>query len=363
MALIELAERGWLPDWAIRIGIRRLLSRRRLGTPGGGAESHRSYISDFVQQLRQSPLAVSTDKANDQHYEVPAEFFRLVLGPRLKYSCCLFEDGTSTLEDTEERMLDLTCRRAEIADGMDILELGCGWGSLTLWMAERFPACHVTAVSNSHSQREFIESQCRETGLTNVEVLTADICQFQIDRHFDRVISVEMFEHLRNYELLFRRIAGWLRDDGKLFTHIFCHRDTPYLFETEGADNWMGRHFFTGGMMPSAELLLHFQDDLAISERWRVAGNHYARTCEAWLKNLDRHHSQALALFETLVGQADAPIAVQRWRMFFMACAELFRYAGGTEWFVAHYLFDRRSATAKHDSVSVLSQASCGWLS
>ena len=348
MNLMHLAESGCLPDWAIRVGIRRLLAQR-CKQVSSGVDAQRRHLNDFVQRMRQSPLAVCTDQANQQHYEVPAEFFRLVLGPRLKYSCCLYPNAKCSLEVGEEEMLELTCQRAEIANGMDVLELGCGWGSLTLWIAERFPACKVTGISNSNSQREFIESRSRSLGLTNVEVLTTDICEFDTDCKFDRVVSLEMFEHLRNYELLFSRISDWLYDDGKLFVHIFCHRNSPYLFETQGAANWIGRHFFTGGMMPSDDLFLHFQNDLAIQEHWCLNGLHYARTCEAWLKNLDRNRAAATSLFEKLHGRVKAPVFVQRWRMFFMACAELFRYRDGNEWFVSHYLFAnhaRRGSTA-----------------
>ncbi len=332
MNLIELAETGLIPDWLIRLGIRRLLGKR-LTTVSA------AQMCDFVVQLRRSPLAVETDAANRQHYEVPGEFFERVLGPQLKYSACLFSTSGTVLADAEVEMLRETCRRAEIEDGMSVLELGCGWGSLTLWMAEQYPACKVTAVSNSASQREFIERRACERGLTNVRVITADMRDFSTTQRFDRVVSVEMFEHMRNYELLFRRVSNWLNDEGKAFVHVFCHRNTPYLFETEGAANWMGRHFFTGGMMPSEDLFSHFGEHLTIEQRWRVSGLHYWRTCEEWLKNADRNRVEILARFQQDLSPREAKVSFQRWRIFFLACAELFRYRGGEEWFVAHYLF------------------------
>jgi len=339
--LIDLAERSLLPDWLIRLGMRRLLAsrlaeerRREVAQPGGS-------LRQFVQDLRGSPIAVHTDAANVQHYEVPTEFFRRVLGPRLKYSSCYWPRPDTTLPQAEDAMLELFCQRAGIEDGMDVLELGCGWGSLCLWIAEHFPNCRVLAISNSQTQREFIQSRCRELGRNNVEVQTADVADFGTERQFDRVVSVEMFEHVRNYEELLRRIATWLKPDGKLMVHIFCHARFAYPFETEGQANWMGRHFFTGGIMPSDHLLLYFQRDLVLEDHWRLSGTHYAKTLEAWLQSCDCQRSDLLDLFAAALGRQEAGRQLQRWRMFLMACAELFNYGGGDEWFVSHYLFSK----------------------
>ncbi|TWT87675.1 Cyclopropane-fatty-acyl-phospholipid synthase [Pseudobythopirellula maris] len=343
MNLIPLAEAGLLPDAAVRFGIQRMLAKRSRHEASEGES-----VSSLADRLREMPLAVQTDAANRQHYEAPTEFFERVLGPRLKYSCCLFEQERTSLAEAEEAMLRLTCEHAGLASGQRVLELGCGWGSLTLWMAEQFPDSEITAVSNSHSQRRFIEARVQELGLNNLTVITADMVHFDAAGRYDRVVSVEMFEHMRNYELLFQRVAGWLERDGAALVHVFCHAGRPYLFETEGADNWMGRHFFTGGTMPSADLFDCFDDDLAISRRWRVGGLHYWRTCEAWLKNLDHSHDELTALFRRDLSRRDAGVALQRWRMFFLACAELFRYEGGDRWFVEHYLFEpaRNGSTA-----------------
>ena len=341
MNWIPLAELGLTPDAIIRVGIRRLLATRI-------REGYATDLEEFIRQLKESPLAVATDTANQQHYEVPAEFFEAVLGPRLKYSCCLLEDDDTSLAQAEEAMLRLTCARAEIEDGMRVLELGCGWGALTLWIAEHYPSCQITAVSNSNSQRRFIENRANRMGLSNVKVVTADMRDFSTKEGFDRIVSVEMFEHMRNYELLLERVANWMNPDGKAFVHIFCHRSTPYLFETDGAKNWMGRHFFTGGMMPSEDLLEHFDNHLQIESQWRVSGIHYWKTCEEWLKNADRNRQQILARFERDLSPLEAKLNLQRWRMFFMACAELFRYNSGYEWFVGHYLFSHSSRTKRN---------------
>lgn len=343
--LISAMERGLLPDALIRRGIRQLLRVRLAAEGGGDVEARGQRQRDFLEQLRGGPLALAVDAANRQHYELPPEFFVQVLGPRRKYSCCLFPAGNDDLAAAEDAMLRLTCQRAALADGMAILELGCGWGSLTLWMAEHYPHARITALSNSAPQREFIENVCRERGFANVRVITADINEFSSEETFDRIVSVEMFEHMRNYPELLRRIAGWLKDDGRLFVHIFCHRELAYFFETAGADDWMGRYFFTGGIMPSDHLLYYCNQDLRVEEHWRVNGRHYQKTCEHWLRRQDARREQILPILSGVYG-LDAAIWFRRWRVFFMACAELFGFNGGNEWFVSHYLLGKQGRGA-----------------
>ena len=340
--LVGLMEKGLVPDALIRRGIRRLLRKRLQDEDHGCIDVNRERQRTLFADLAQGPLAIETVAANQQHYELPPEFFVQVLGPRRKYSSCLYPIGVTGIAAAEEAMLKLTCQRAGLEDGMDILELGCGWGSLTLWMAEQYPEARITAVSNSAPQREFIQSVCREKGLNNVRVLTADMNMFAIDGQFDRVVSVEMFEHMRNYRVLLSRVAGWLKDDGRLFVHIFCHRELAYLFETGGEDDWMGRYFFTGGIMPSDHLLFYFNQDLVVEDHWRVNGEHYQQTSEDWLKLMDARRELILPIFENLYGE-EADIWFQRWRVFFMACAELFGFNNGNEWFVGHYLLKKNS--------------------
>jgi cyclopropane-fatty-acyl-phospholipid synthase len=320
-------DRGILPDWVIRAGIRRLLAQRLV-------EAEVLDKHAWIQSLRTAPLALATHEANEQHYEVPTEFFLQCLGPRRKYSCALYANGDETLAEAEEKMLALTCERAQLADGERILELGCGWGSLSLWMAEKYPSARIVAVSNSRTQKEFIDTEAHRRGFANLEVRTANMIDLDAGEEFDRVVSVEMFEHMRNYGELLRRISTWLRPGGTLFVHIFAHRSYAYPFVEADAADWMARHFFAGGQMPSEDLLLHFPEHLRIRDFWRVNGVHYQRTCEDWLRNLDRDRQRVAKLL-------GAGHWVHRWRVFFMACAELFGYREGKEWGVCHYLFQK----------------------
>ncbi|MGB2336469.1 MAG: class I SAM-dependent methyltransferase, partial [Alcanivorax sp.] len=333
--MIQMAESGLLPDGLVRFGIRRLLGQRL------EQEKQRSNRQTFEEALRQGPVAVGQDEANEQHYEVDARFYEQVLGPYLKYSSGYWPNPSSTLEEAERVMLAMTCERAELEDGQDVLEMGCGWGSLTLWMAQQYPNSRITAISNSSSQRAFILGRAAERGLDNVDVITADASVYQPQQPYDRVVSVEMFEHMRNHKTLMARIHDWLKPGGKLFIHVFCHRDLTYLFETEGSKDWMAKYFFTGGMMPAYDWLPHCAGDLQEEQRWAVNGTHYARTLEAWLVLADEKQAALTRLLDEIYGKGQGKIWLQRWRMFFMACAELFDYRDGEEWFVAHYLFSR----------------------
>jgi len=333
-ATLDLAERGWVPAPLLRHGVRRLL-RERLRAESARHAARAERLAAWTEDMRRAPIALVPEKANEQHYEVPPAFFELVLGPRLKYSSGYYADPQASLASAEEEMLALTALRADLDDGQEVLELGCGWGSLTLWMAEHFRRSRILAVSNSAPQREFVRARARERGLANVEVLTRDMNAFEAPRRFDRIVSVEMFEHMRNWEQLLARAAGWLSPGGRLFLHVFAHRAYAYPFEVRDASDWMSAHFFSGGMMPSVDLLDHLRTPFEVEERWPVPGTHYARTAEDWLANLERRRPEALAILRRVHG-ADAPRWYQRWRLFFLACAELFGYAGGEEWLVVH---------------------------
>ena len=342
---INWTEQGLVPDSVVRGAIRRLLRARLVELTADDPERVAEETTLFVREMDESPIAPLPHKANEQHYELPADFFVEVLGPNRKYSSCFWGDGVESLGAAETAALDITCQRAGLADGQRILELGCGWGSLTLYMAARYPNASIVAVSNSQPQREFILAEARRSGSGNIEVLTRDMNDFDIDQRFDRVVSVEMFEHMRNYRRLFASVGRWLTAQGKFFLHIFVHRCVPYAFVDRDADDWMSRYFFSGGIMPSAGLPLHFQDHLSLQQQWVWNGLHYAHTANAWLANLDERRARVRPILAQAYGLDQADIWLQRWRIFFMACAELWGFDHGREWFVSHYLFAPRADT------------------
>jgi cyclopropane-fatty-acyl-phospholipid synthase len=341
---LKLVESGLIPDPAIRAAIRALSKKRLIQEGRYDPEQAAQRYMDVLNLLKQSKIAIETDKANEQHYELPTQFFQAVLGKRLKYSACYFPHETTTLDQAENYSLQLYSERAQLKDGQRILELGCGWGSFTLWMAERYPNAHITAVSNSKTQRKHILEQAQAQGLTNIDVITCDVNVLELtSSYFDRVVSVEMFEHVRNYQRLFEKISGWLKADGLLWCHIFCHRFLHYPFEIKSEYDWMSRYFFTGGLMPSTSTFLHFQEHLELSQHWQWSGQHYEKTANAWLSNMDAQETELRPIFEQVYGK-DADAWWQRWRIFFMACAELFGFEQGQEWVIAHFLFQNKSS-------------------
>lgn len=328
---VHALEGAPVPDPLSRLGIDWLVARTAKRMAGQPADAEAAFALDMAHH----PIAENTKEANEQHYELPADFFGLVLGPHRKYSCCLYEPG-DTLGDAEARALATTCERADLRDGQTILELGCGWGSLSLWMAARYPGSTILAVSNSHSQRAHIEAEAARRSLTNLTVVTADMNAFSLDRRFDRVVSVEMFEHMANWRALLGRVRDWLKPDGRLFIHIFTHRCAPYRFDVQDPSDWIAQHFFAGGVMPSHGLMGQFGDLFAIEADWRWNGRQYERTALDWLANYDRNAEPIMTLLGGVYGEA-ARLWFRRWRLFFLATAGLFGHRGGEEWGVSHY--------------------------
>ena len=337
--VLDWTERGLVPDSVLRAGIRRLCRQRLKDIGANDIEVSSRKLEDFIEQMNGSPVAPIPEVANEQHYEVPPEFFSAVLGLHAKYSCCYWGNGAGSLDQAEADALKITCETAGIEDGMSVLDLGCGWGSLSLWIAEQYPACKVISISNSAPQGEHIRALAVERGLENIEVFTQDMNHFEAAQRFNRIVSVEMFEHMRNYRELFSRVSSWLEPDGRFFMHIFCHRSCAYEFLDEGPSDWMGRHFFSGGIMPSDDLPLRFQEDLRLLRRDRWNGANYEKTANAWLANMDADKDHILPILVETYGEENAERWFQRWRIFFMACAELFGFDDGREWYVNHYLF------------------------
>lgn len=337
----KLIEQNQVPDFILRKGIRKLLHQRLADENKGDVEAQQAHMMAIIDQLKASPIAVNTADANQQHYEVPTQFYQYCLGKNLKYSSGYWNDGVTSIDQSEDDMLLLTCERAELTDGQDVLELGCGWGSLSLFMAIKYPNSRFKVVSNSRTQKQHIDSRAELLGIKNLMVITADMNTFTIDEKFDRVVSVEMFEHMRNYQLLLAKVASFLKPDGKLWIHIFTHKEFAYLFEVVDDTDWMSKYFFTGGIMPSDDLMFYFNDDLVVEKHWHVSGTHYAKTSEAWLQRMDEHKEQIIPLFEKTYGKDQAVKWWVYWRIFYMACAELWNFNNGNEWIVSHYLFHK----------------------
>ncbi|MDX9899376.1 MAG: cyclopropane-fatty-acyl-phospholipid synthase family protein [Spirochaetia bacterium] len=338
----SLLSKGILPDPLVRLGVRRLTKNTIHSIEKMDVAEKEEYLMRFIRERSHGPIAIKTIDANEQHYEMPSEFFELVLGRHKKYSCAYWEQGDS-LDDAEKRMLELVCLRAGIEDGQRILELGCGWGSFCIYAAMRFPHTRITAVSNSNNQRSYIEEIIKQRDIKNLQVITCDINELALTETFDRVVSIEMFEHMRNYETLFGNVAGFLNEKGKLFVHVFCHRNFPYTYEEKNSKDWMAKYFFTGGTMPSQDLFHFFNHHVRISQQWAVNGKHYQKTLEAWLKKMDQQKNAVMPILARREGEREAVKWWSYWRVFFMACAEFFAINGGNEYFVAHYLFEKNS--------------------
>lgn len=337
----SMISKGVVPDFLIRKGINSFLKKRLVDEYGNQFDEAERRRHNLVNELKESPVAIETDKANDQHYMVPPEFFLNSLGSRLKYSCGHW-DKAKNLDEAELEMLELTIERAGIQDGDKILELGHGWGAITLFMAEKFPNSDIIAVSNSKFQGDFILDRAKEKGLTNITIKTADVANLDMSEKFDRVISIEMFEHMRNYKELLKRISTWLNPEGTLFVHIFVHKEISYKFEVVDETDWMSKYFFSGGIMPSEHLLYYFKDDMQVDQHWRVNGTHYGKTARGWLDKMDSNKDKIMKIFKDHYPKGEAGKWFNYWRIFFMSCEELWNYKDGSEWFVGHYLLKKR---------------------
>lgn len=338
---IHQAEQWHIPDFFIKAWIRYLCNQRLKHIQDNGPAYIKKNQETWVKKLKNSPIALVPEKANEQHYEVPPRLFELVLGKHLKYSSGIWNDGCDTLDQSEQDMLALTIQRAELKDNIDILELWCGWGSLTFYMSKTYPNARIVTVSNSKDQKQYIDNKCKKENITNIKVITCDMNDFSIEQTFDRVVSIEMFEHMRNYQKLLKKIAWFLKKEGKLFVHIFSHASLVYPYEDNGPGDWMAREFFSGGLMPSHTLFKDFQDDLTLIKDWKISGIHYKKTSYAWLEKMDNNKDEVLTLFEETYGKDSALLWFQRWRIFFMACGEMFGMKQGNEWWVSHYLFEK----------------------
>jgi len=338
MWIYKLVETDFIPETIIRIVVRAMLSQKlkeeQLSTP----QKKQERLMQFVEELKLSPIAIETKAANKQHYELPTSFFQLILGPNLKYSCALWNNPQDTLEQAEENMLSLYCKRAEITDGQSILDLGCGWGSMSLYLAKNYPNSKITALSNSSTQREYIENKANQLKLNNLKVITANISEYSTESKYDRIVSIEMFEHMKNYQELLRKLKIWLLPKGKLFVHIFCHKDYAYNYDSE--TDWLAEHFFSGGTMPSNDLLLYFQNDFSLSNHWVIDGEHYKKTANAWLANMKKHKKNILSIISSTYGDRETKKWWVYWKLFFIACAETWGYQKGSQWLVSHYLFE-----------------------
>lgn len=343
MWIYQLLETDCIPEWLIRAGIRQMLKQKIREETQKNLTLQQEGVMSFIRELKNSPIAIETDAANQQHYELPSRFFELTLGPHRKYSSAYWLPDTQNLAQAEELMLALVCQRANIQDGQRILDLGCGWGSMSLWLAQNYPNAQITGLSNSRTQKAFIEQQARNQNLSNLQIITANVAEWDTNHTFDRIISVEMFEHMKNYEKLLAKVSQWMTSDARLFIHIFTHKTLAYHYEDKDGTDWLTRHFFSGGTMPSDHLLLYFQKEVRIADHWVVSGQHYEKTANVWLKNMLQNRAEILPILAETYGVKETRRWWVYWKLFFLSCAELWGYRQGQEWQVSHYLFEKHS--------------------